>query len=136
MSEPNSKNLQDLKGFDALIAKRAEVAGGDGTTFPVPGFGKTWHLVAPDLADTDWTDDFYELQADFSDGAISVQDYRTELVELFLGDQAEAFTAECEKVEQDPMKLVNLVVAEYSQERQENPTRSRSRNTRKRAKRR
>lgn len=135
MSEKTNKNLQELKGFDALIAKRAESVGGDGTTFPVPGFGKTWHLVAPDLADTEWTDAFHDLQGDFTDRVISVQDYRAELVDLFLGDQAEDFTAECEKVGQDPMKLVNWAVDEYSQERQENPTRSRSRNTRRRAKR-
>lgn len=131
-----SKNLHELASFDDLIAKRREAVGGSGSTFPVPGFGKTWHVAAPDLQSAEWSDRHAELLQDAQDGYISTAEFREKMLELYLADQADDFAAACDKEGMDPFMLVQDAVAAYGAFREENPIRPSSRNGRPRAKRR
>ena len=131
-----SKNLRDLDSFDELIAQRADAIGADGKTVPIEGFGKTWQLNAPGLQSAEWNDRFQELSSDFADGVVSTADFRTELADLLLGDQADEFCAAADKVGFDPLTLLNWAVDKIAASMSENPTRKNSRATQKRAKRR
>lgn len=145
MSEENSTpvykqfaaDLRSLKGFDAMIAKRAEATGTeDGRRFEVPGFGRTWHLISPELASDEWNDKFAELQSDLQGGYISLADFREDYVDLMLGDEADDFLDAADEADIDPVSLLNWALEEYSEERKKNPTSRSSRSTRRRSKRR
>lgn len=132
----SAKPLNEMEGFDALIAKRSEAIGGDGKTFIVPGFGRDWHLVAPELASAEWNDDFFALSEDFQDGLMTLADYRDSLSELLLGDQSDDFQDACDKEGVAPETLLNWAVSEHRKKTSENPTSRSSRASRRRAKRR
>lgn len=140
MAKNDTTPMRDLEGFDALIAKRREAVGGSGKTFTMPGFGRDWELMAPELASAAWNDRFTELQQDVRDDAISTSDFRTEFCELILGDQAADFMDACDAAMDgegiDPIDLLTWAMSEHREKVQENPTRSSSRNNRPRAKRR
>lgn len=136
-----NKKLRDLGSFDDIIAKRAETLGGDGTTFPMQGFGTEWHLRAPDMQSAEWNDAFTDLHHDLSDDYITTADYREELLNMILGEeQAAKFVKECEKVNGgngiDPAMLINRALTAYQEDRDTNPSRAKSRTTRPRPKRR
>lgn len=131
-----SKNIRDLGSFDELIAQRAEAIGADGKTVPVEGFGKTWHINAPNLQPAAWNDQFNELTADFSDGLVSTAGFREELGELLLADQKDEFFAAADKAGTDPLMLLNWVIQKMADDVAANPIRPSSRSTRKPAKRR
>lgn len=128
--------LHELKGFDAIIAKRAEALNNDGKTFTFPGFGRDWHLTAPELAGADWNDRFADLLDDVRSNSISNQDYREELLDLILSEEADEFAVKCDEVGVDPATLINAALQQYAEERQENPTPRGSRTTPRRVKRR
>lgn len=128
------------EGFDAMIAQRAEAVGGDGTTFPITGFGRTWYLKSPSLASAEWKDNFSELSADLTEGHISSAVFRDEMLDMVLGDQAEDFADACDQVLDgqgiDPIDLINEAMREHQEKLAKNPSRGNSRNIRGRAKRR
>lgn len=131
-----SKNLRDLASFDELIAQRADAIGADGRVVPIDGFGKTWHLNAPNLQSAEWNDRFNALTEDVRDDAISTADFREELGELMLSDQKEDFFKEADKAGIDPLMLLQFALDKMGEAMAENPTRPSSRSTQKRAKRR
>ena len=132
----SKKNLRDLASFDELIAQRREAVGGDGKTVPIEGFGKTWHVASPGLQDAAWNDRFMDLAEDAADGVISTADYRTELADLLLGDQADAFIAAADKEGLDPLFMLNWAVEKIAGDAVANPSRPSLRTSRPRAKRR
>ena len=131
-----SKNLRDLGSFDELIAQRRDAVGTDGRTVPIEGFGHTWQVAVPTLQSSEWNDRFQDLVDDVAEGVVSTADYRQELADLLLGEQAEAFTTAAEKEGVDPIMLLNWALRKITDDAVENPTRPSSRNTRPRAKRR
>lgn len=141
MATNNKKSLRDFESFDDMVSKRAEVLGGDGTTFPITGFGKEWHLAAPDMQSADWNDTFTALHMDLQDGLIGSAGYRDELLDLILGEeQADEFRKACDKANGgkgvDPAPLINRALEAYNEDRRENPTRPKSQNGRQRPRRR
>lgn len=131
-----AKKLRDLGSFDELIAQRRDAVGADGRTVPIEGFGKTWQIAAPNLQSAEWNDRFQDLVDDVADNVISTTDYRAELADLMLGDQASDFIAAAEKEGVDPLTLLNWALVKVSEDETANPTRPNSRSTRPRAKRR
>lgn len=137
----NKRSLRDFESFDDMVSKRAEVLGGDGTTFTITGFGKEWHLAAPDMQSADWNDKFTALHMDLQDGVIGSAGYRDELLDLILGEeQADEFRKACDKANGgkgvDPAPLINRALEAYNEDRRENPTRPKSQNGRQRQRRR
>lgn len=135
-----SQDITQLEGFDAFIEKRKEAVGGEGNTFKIPGFGREWDIIAPDLAGPDWIDSFDALSQDIADGLITTAQHREEFCELLLGDQAEDFLAACATANDgkgiNAVGLLNWALSKYREQREENPTQGRSRAIRRRAKRR
>ena len=131
-----AKNLRDLGSFDEIIAQRRDAVGADGRTVAIEGFGKPWQVAAPNLQSADWNDRFQDLVNDVADNIISTADYRVELADLMLGDQAGDFIAAAEKEGVDPLTLLNWALQKIADDAEANPTRPNSRNTRPRAKRR
>lgn len=129
-------NLRDLSSFDELIAQRRDAVGSDGKTVPIEGFGTTWQVASPTLQDADWNDRFLDLVDDAAEGLVSTADYRTELADLLLGEQAADFCAAAEKAGVDPLMLLNWALEKIAGDAVENPTQKSSRSTRARAKRR
>lgn len=132
----SSENIRDLKGFDAMIAKRKERLGGDGKTFTVPGFGQEWHIAAPELQTAEWNDKMVDLRNDVSQEYLSQTQFREEFVEMLLGDQSEDFMDAADEAGIDPLDLLNWAVEEHAEQVRENPTRGGSRSTRRQQKRR
>lgn len=133
----SQKNIRDLGSFEDIVEQRREALGvKDGTTVKVPGFGREWEIAVPGLQDSTWNDAWSDLHIDMNDGLVAMADFRREVTEMILGDQAEDFIAECDKIGQDPSALLNDVLAKIREDSQENPTRRNSRNGRGRAKRR
>ena len=131
------KSIRDLGSFEDIIDQRRESLGvKDGTTVDVPGFGKTWTIAVPGLQTSEWNDQWSELYADLGENLISMADYRQQLAEMTLGDQADDFLAACEKAGQDGAALLNGILEKIREDAAENPTRRNSRNSRGRAKRR
>lgn len=130
------KKIRDLGSFDDLIAQRREAVGGEGKTFPMAGFGKEWHIAAPSLQSAEWNDQLSELRNDMAEGLITQTVFRAELLDLCLGEQAEEFAAECDKIGIDPATLVTEAMQIFNEDQEENPTRRNSRSTRRRQKRR
>lgn len=132
--------LNEMDSFESLIAQRAEATGASGGTFTVPGFGREWHIVAPELASTEWNDAWEALQEDSRTDAISFADFRREFVEIFLGDEADDFVEACESAQDgagiDPMQLIRWALEEYGERRGKTQSRGRSVNSRKPRKRR
>lgn len=124
--------------FDDMIAQRAEAVGiEDGSKFAQEGFGRTWYIQAPDLADTAWVDEMSALNEDFAEGEITPAEFRTEFTDLMLGDQAEDFRVACDERGVNPINLLNWAMQNY-RDAQGKADRSRrnSQRTRARAKRR
>lgn len=137
MSTTPKKSLRDLGSFEDIIDQRREAIGvKEGTTVKVPGFGKTWEVAVPGLQEDNWNDAWADLHQDLAEGLVSMSAYRTEMAGLVLGDQADDFIAECQKVKQDAAALLNGILEKINEDQSENPTRRNSRNTRGRAKRR
>lgn len=124
--------------FDEMIAQRSEAVGiEDGSKFAQEGFGRTWYIQAPDLADAEWVDELSALHDDFSDGEITSAEFRADFTELMLGDQAEEFRTACDERGVNPVNLINWALQNY-REAQGKADRSRrnSQRVRARAKRR
>lgn len=131
------RDLRELKGFDAMIAKRAEATGTeDGRKFTVPGFGRDWHIVSPELADEEWSNRFSEVQLDLREGHITLADFREEYLDLLLDDEADDFSDAADEAGIDPLQLLNWALEEYAAERRKNPTSRSSRRSRRHSKRR
>ena len=130
-----SDNLRDLQGFDAMIAKRKERLGGDGTTFVVPGFGQDWHIAAPELQSAEWNDDVVEMRNDVANGYMSQSDFRDEFVKMLLGEQSDDFMDAADEAGIDPLDLLNWAIEQHTEQVRANPTRVGSRNIRRQQKR-
>ena len=131
-----SESLRNLGSFDDFIAQRRDAVGADGSTVPIDGFGRVWHIAVPNLQPSDWNDEFQDLVEDATEGFISTSDYRNEISRLLLGDQADDFKTAADEAGVDPLTLLNWFMQEMAEETSVNPTRKNSSGGRKRAKRR
>ncbi|MDO5501040.1 MAG: hypothetical protein Q4F67_15300 [Propionibacteriaceae bacterium] len=130
----SNKNMRDLGSFEDIIAQRKEATGGDGTTFAFPGFGRDWNIAAPGLQDEEWNERWADLHTDLRDGLVTLAQYREELADLTLGEQADDFLAECRKAKLDAAQLIPAALDRFSEDAKANPTRQNSRSTRRRSK--
>ncbi|APT92693.1 hypothetical protein CPHO_07065 [Corynebacterium phocae] len=131
-----TKKIRDLGSFEDLIAQRRDALGADGKTVTFPGFGKDWEVAAPGLQSAEWNDDFSALNQDYKDELLSFADFRAEFCSMILGEQAEDFSAACDKAGVDPVTLLNWALESIQKDVAENPTRRTSATTRQRARRR
>ncbi|MCY1656368.1 hypothetical protein OVA21_03920 [Dietzia sp. SL131] len=116
--------------IDAMLAKREEVVG-SADRFPFIALGETWWCIDPRLADDSLQYDLEDLRDDLDDGEIDSSEFRTALIDLYLGDeQGEKFRATGGQ-----MKHINAALEAYA-DTQADPTRRSSRATRRRANRR
>lgn len=116
--------------IDAMLAKREEEVGYK-DRFPFIAAGKTWWAVDPTLAADEWLDELDELNDERDDDDAPTGDYRDGLVDLYLGDQAEAFRAAGGQ-----SRHLNAALRIYLEQQRTDPTLQPSRSTRRRSKRR
>lgn len=116
--------------IDAMLAKREEAIGSK-DQFPFVALGETWWCIDPRLADDSLQDDVEDLRDDLDEGDITSPEFRSSLIDLYLGDeQGEKF-----REAGGQMKHINAALEVYA-DTQADPTRRSSRSTRRRAKRR
>lgn len=118
-----------------MLEKRREVLG-EGDKFDVTIEGKTFWLVAPEIASEEFNEKIDTLREDAKDELISTADMRVQMLDLFLGEQVEAFDKAAQTSGIDAFTFLQWALSEHADEVRKNPTRPSSRNTRKPAKRR
>lgn len=122
----------------SMLEKRAEALKVEnGATFPFSAGDKEFHAVAQELAGLEWKNKLSELQDDARANLISADTLREEMVELFLGEEAEPFTEHIASFgDIDPLDILQAAIAQHAEQVQRNPTRASSRRNQKPAKRR
>ena len=104
--------LHDLPSFDALIEQRKDAVGAEGRHVTINGFGQEWRVAVPGLQSAAWNDTFDELNEDVNSGVIATTDFRAEMCDLMLGEQAEDFIHVCDENNIDPVILLTGVLQE------------------------
>lgn len=116
--------------IDAMLAKREETIGSK-DRFPFVVLGETWWCLDPRLSDDSFQDELTELRDDLDEGEIDSVEFRTELIDLYLGDeQGEKFRAAGGQV-----KHLNAALEAYA-DTAADPTRKSSRASRRQSRRR
>lgn len=121
--------------LDAMLAKRAETLG-EGNKFDVEFGGKTFWVVAPELASADWNDEFNALTNDIREDLIDQATAREEFCRLLLADQVDAFVEAATKANIDPFTVLQLAMEEHREQVGKTRPRHSSANTQTRSKRR
>ena len=115
---------------DAMLAKREEVVGSK-DRFPFVVFGETWWCLDPRLADDELQDELTDLRDDLDDGEIDSREFRTLLIDLYLGEeQGEKFRTAGGQV-----RHLNAALQAYA-DTAADPTRKSSRASRRQSRRR
>ena len=106
--------------LDKIIEQRKEKTG-SGHTWPFAFGGKIFDCVDPVFATEEWSDRHSNLISDLQDDLLSLTEFREELIDLFLGDQADEFRKVVrDKYDMTPGNALNFVIDARAEEQEKN----------------